>query len=133
MLEMLSNCLADGPPPELIESRDLSFDAILREYLSRNFHDYRDITSSIFAQNIETFVENAGFGFFADISGLHRALPPLSAPRLIFYARYGMFKNKMPENDEIHPVSLDNWPDRIGRDLRSRYINRLLVETSVFH
>ncbi len=83
----------------------------------------------LFADLIDRIEGEAGEGFISDTTGLHRALRPQSRPRLIAWIRYGMYQNRAYLNDELAPVADPALLSRIGTDLRSRYINRLVVRT----
>ena len=64
----------------------------------------------------------AGSGLLADTYGFHMGIPPAKAPRLIFWARYGLHANETsPPIDETLVASRIPWTER------ARYINRALV------
>ena len=77
-----------------------------------------------FSRLEQTVIGAAGFGFMADAVGLHMGVP-LTERRLMFWARYGIYKN--PIADQQPPLSRALVGDRIGRDPRSAYINRCIV------
>jgi len=130
LLEKLSKSCLDGPPPTLFLNHLEPYEEILKEFLKGIYNDFNGVVPAIFEPYIETVNGNAGYGFLADISSLHRALAPTKKPRLIFYARYGLFPNAITINDRIKPALVVNWRDRIKDDLRTRYLNRLVIDTS---
>ena len=60
---------------------------------------------------IELFGES-GSGFLTDNYGVHRAVAPLTKPRLIFWVSFGLFNNqnseRLPERLEIKRLDNDN-------------------------
>lgn len=79
----------------------------------------------IFAGLKQTFTGPAGFGFMADTGGLHMGEPLTEGRRLMFWARYGLYKNPMAGREPAVPR--DVVGDRIGRDPRSKFINRCIL------
>lgn len=64
----------------------------------------------------------AGSGLLADTYGFHMGIPPAKAPRLIFWARYGLHVNEtLPPVDESLVASRIPWTEQ------AQYINRALV------
>ena len=81
----------------------------------------------LFGEKLETVCAGAGSGFIADPSGFHRAMHPTDGPRLMFWARYGLYPNLASSWDKLKPVSVTSINNRIGTDIKSRYINRMLI------
>ena len=71
-----------------------------------------------------TIMGPAGFAFMADTGGLHKGEPLTEGRRLMFWARYGVYRNPVAASD---PAPRSLVEDRIGRDARTRYINRCIV------
>jgi len=85
------------------------------------------VYSALFGGLIDRIEGAEGEGFISDATGLHRALRPNGRPRLIAWIRYGMFQNRAYLNDALAPIADPALQSRIGSDLKSRYINRLVV------
>lgn len=84
-----------------------------------------DLYEVIFSGLKQTVTGPAGFAFLADTSGLHMGEPLTEGRRLMFWARYGLYKNPMAN---LQPAPRALVGDRIGRDRRSVYINRCILE-----
>ena len=85
------------------------------------------IYERIFGEQISPINGKAGDAFISDPSGLHRAKPPKTSPRLIVWIRYGYYENKAYQADGIIPVDFDWSLGRIPDSKLHRYINRLIV------
>lgn len=84
-----------------------------------------DLYKVIFSGLEQTVTGPAGFGFMADTGGLHMGEPLTEGRRLMFWARYGIYKNPMAN---LQPAPRALVGDRIGRDRRSVYINRCILK-----
>ena len=87
-----------------------------------------DRIMDLFGENLETICASAGSAFLADPSGFHRAMHPTAGPRLMFWARYGLYPNLGSLWHNMKPVQDIDIHSRVGTDTKSRYINRLLVD-----
>jgi hypothetical protein len=68
----------------------------------------------------------AGTAVVEDTSGLHRA-GPVSSRRLVFWARYGMYRNVA---HVLADIGTGRWADlggRISRDDYYSFVNRLIL------
>ena len=75
----------------------------------------------------DTITGPAGFAFIADTGGLHKTLPPAAGRRLLFRARYGLYRNThaaVMGDTAVPPAAIGT---RLPRDLRTVYINRCLI------
>lgn len=70
----------------------------------------------------------AGTSFMADTYAFHQGLPLQQGRRLAFWARYGLYKNWIYDNDKAGRVPRSLVNGRIEWDDRNRYITRLLFE-----
>lgn len=86
-----------------------------------------DVFHRIFNKNIVTITGEAGHGFLADTTGLHRGLPPTKHNRLIFWARYGLLPNSLIDEDWFSPVPANELPYALPTDSITKYINRCQV------
>jgi hypothetical protein len=75
---------------------------------------------------IHTWIAPAGSAILADTYGLHMGKPPHEGERLMFWARYGLGANDGMVADADVGGGVD-LSARIGRDPRTRYVNRLLT------
>ena len=82
----------------------------------------------LFGKQLETICADAGTGFIVNPSGFHRARPPIDGSRLMFWARYGLYPNLATRWDKVKPVTHVGIENRIETNLKSRYINRLLID-----
>lgn len=85
------------------------------------------VYEALFAKRIERIEGPAGTGFVIDPSGLHRGVPPTDGDRLMFWARYGIYRNVAYHADELAPVAVPGLWSRLTDSPRARYINRLVV------
>ncbi len=84
-----------------------------------------------FAPLMATIVGPAGVGFLGDNYGLHRGMPPIDRPRLLFVARYGLFRNANEEHRLREGYQRVPWSRRLPdlpADDWMRYITRLILE-----
>jgi hypothetical protein len=84
-----------------------------------------DLYRAVFDGLIETIQGPAGTSFIADTSGLHMGLPLTHGRRLMFWARYGLYRNSAAEGTTA--VARSAVGDRIPNDARTAYINRCIV------
>jgi hypothetical protein len=77
----------------------------------------------VFAGHIDTLTGPAGTGLFADTSGLHKGVPLSEGNRLMFWARYGLYRN----TGAASPVSAVLAAGRLPSDPATRYINRSII------
>ena len=78
---------------------------------------------ALFRGQIDTITGPAGTALIADTSGLHKGIPLTSGRRLMFWARYGLYRN----NWAASPVPAALTAGRLSADPATRYINRCLV------
>lgn len=69
----------------------------------------------------------AGTAFMADNYGLHRANPLRQGNRLVFWARYGIYKNATYISQRTVPLQMPDAEIRAGDTPGHRYLNRLIV------
>lgn len=81
----------------------------------------------VFDGLIDTIMGPAGSAFLADTSGLHKGVPAMEGPRLMFWARYGLYRNAIWQSDKIKPVDPLLMAGRLPTDWRTAYINRCLI------
>lgn len=81
----------------------------------------------IFPDLTDTITGPAGFAFMADTGGFHRGIPLTRGRRLMFWARYGLYRNWTNYNDRLQPVDRVLVGDRLPADERTAYINRCIV------
>ena len=63
LLEKLSKCCIDGPPPTLVLNHLEPYEEILKGFLKGIYNDFNDVVPAIFEPYIETVTGNAGYGF----------------------------------------------------------------------
>ena len=101
-------------------SRDIPYDKIYSEFFDETTLKRFPVLNKF----IETMVGKAGTGILADLSGLHRGLPPTEGDRLMVWFRYGLYLNvhtsMTPHN---FPRALVPGGDFLGRR-EYQYINR---------
>jgi hypothetical protein len=86
--------------------------------------------AEIFASQIETITGPAGYGFVVDTAGLHKGIPLTTGNRLMFWARYGLYRNTTYFNDKLAPVANPAHAAAFMRQPYSAYINRGLIAES---
>jgi hypothetical protein len=84
-----------------------------------------DLYAMIFPGLAETITGPAGTAFLADTLGLHKGEPLTEGRRLMFWARYGLYRNGL--TSYVSPAVASQVRRRIGSDSRSLYINRCLL------
>jgi hypothetical protein len=77
-------------------------------------------------EGVTTFGGPRGTAFIEDTYGLHRGTPP-SSPRLLFWARYGLYRNVAHVNDRVRPIDARLVEGRVEMNERRRYAARLLI------
>jgi len=79
--------------------------------LDKNGYGHEDIYDELQKYKIELFGES-GSGFLTDNYGVHRAVAPVTKPRLIFWVSFGLFNNqnfnRLPERLEIKSSNNEN-------------------------
>lgn len=83
--------------------------------------------ADLFNGLIERIAGPAGLGFIVDTTALHKGLTPTAGRRLIFWARYGLYRNIQAASEAIQPISRAAIGERLPRDRRTAFINRLLI------
>jgi Phytanoyl-CoA dioxygenase (PhyH) len=78
---------------------------------------------SVFEGLVDTIEGPAGFAFLADTSALHKGVLPVSSPRLMFWARYGLRINHTARPPVPAPARLRS---RLA-DPVTAYINRCII------
>ncbi len=78
---------------------------------------------ALFRGHIDTITGPAGTGFIADTAGLHKGVPLTEGRRLMFWARYGLYRN----NGTVSPVAASLAARRLNDDPATSYINRCIV------
>jgi len=80
-------------------------------------------------EHIVSTLGPAGTAFVADTRALHRGLPPIAAPRLMFWARYGLGPNSNSSDIDLPtgPIPRRQIPSPIASNHRNRYVARMLV------
>jgi Phytanoyl-CoA dioxygenase (PhyH) len=86
---------------------------------------YQDVFQGL----IDTITGPAGFGFIADTGGLHKGEILTEGRRLMFWARYGLYRNSGNTGDETVPIEPSLIAGRLPTDERTAYINRCLIRT----
>ena len=81
----------------------------------------------VFRGVADTITGPPGFAFLADTSGLHKLPPPGAGRRLIFTARYGLYRNTRAAVTGEGAVPLSMIGMRLPRDARTIYVNRCLI------
>ncbi len=84
-----------------------------------------DLYAIIFPGLGETITGPAGTAYLADMLGLHKSEPLAEGRRLMFCARYGLYRNGAAS--QISPAAAAKLRGRIASDAKSRYINRCLI------
>jgi hypothetical protein len=79
--------------------------------LDKNGYGHEGIYDELQKYKIELFGES-GSGFLTDNYGVHRAVPPVTKRRLIFWVSFGLFNNqnskRLPERLEIKGLNNEN-------------------------
>lgn len=119
-----------------------SVDSIVRAFNSRSgrnvnpadLFSHRDdgygrdeLYEDIFSGRVQTITGPAGHAFIADTSGLHRGVPLAEGRRLMFWARYGLFRNYGLRLMKTDPVPRSVVAHRVPLTPRSAYINRCIL------
>ncbi len=78
---------------------------------------------ALFRDHIDTISGPAGTAFIADTAGLHKGVPLSEGRRLMFWARYGLYRN----TGAVSPVSAALAAGRVAAGPAARYINRCIV------
>jgi hypothetical protein len=78
---------------------------------------------ALFRGHIDTLTGPAGTALIADTGGLHKGVPLREGRRLMFWARYGLYRN----TGATSPVSAALASGRLSPDPVARYINRCIV------
>ncbi len=86
-----------------------------------------EIYTLLFEGLIDTITGPAGTAFIADTTGLHKGIPATAGPRLMFWARYGLYRNHATHADGTEAVPRRLVGNRLPGDARSAYINRCIV------
>jgi hypothetical protein len=79
--------------------------------LDKNGYGHEDIYDELKKYKIELF-GNSGSGFLTNNYGVHRAVPPVTKKRLIFWVSFGLFNNqnsnRLPERLEMKSAKDEN-------------------------
>lgn len=70
----------------------------------------------------------AGTAVLEDSWGLHHGDLVTSGPRLLFWARYGMYRNPAHESDRLGTVPWSSVGERLPRDDYHLFVNRILLD-----
>jgi hypothetical protein len=125
------------PPPSVGGSdrdRPTSLDNLLnyKKFTNLLFQNKQffaeDEIKELLGSRIVTVTGDGGTSLLVTPAGFHRGIPPIEKPRLMFWARYGMYQNIASVHDKIKPVSLPNFENRIENTDINRYINRLIID-----
>lgn len=104
---------------------DIDLDSIFNEFeIDRDY--LQILISSIFSKLITPVHGPAGTSFIADTFGFHRG-EAVRTNRLLFWVRYGLYRNFTLAADGIQPVSIADAPVRSPRDEYFRYTNRCIA------
>lgn len=121
----LSEAIVAAAGPRFIRNgRTLSIDN-LYETTQSDAHDR--IYADLFEGLVDKIAGPAGFAFTADTGGLHKWLPSAAGRRLMFWARYGLYRNthaSLMGEASVPPSAIQA---RLPRDARTIYINRCLI------
>ena len=82
----------------------------------------------LFGDHEDTICAGVGSGFATKPCGIRRAVHPADGPRLMFWARYGLYQNMATTWEKLDPVSVSGLKSRIEADPKSRHTNRLVIE-----
>jgi|AP95_1055475.scaffolds.fasta_scaffold28182_1 hypothetical protein len=93
-------------------------------------YDGDAVYKSLFGDQMDIIEGKPGSAFFSDPSGLHHGRLPEKNARLLVWIRYGLYRNRAYQNDELAPVNYDWAAGRIPDSPRHRHINRLLLDDS---
>ena len=105
-----------------------AFEAVMALLVPGESHLPEQKIRDLLGSDIVTVEGAKGTAFLAAPAGFHRGLPPADKPRLMFWARYGMFRNFVSVADGIAPVALEDFGRRLSDDAVSHYVNRLIVD-----
>jgi hypothetical protein len=86
-----------------------------------------ELYERLFPGMAETITGSAGTAFVADTGGLHKGLPALERPRLMFWARYGIYRNFVALDRS--PLPKEAVAGRLPQNWECAYINRCLVKS----
>jgi|LNAP01.1.fsa_nt_gb hypothetical protein len=102
-----------------------------RRFAERSFTDsigaeFSELCNRHMAGKAHSVVGPAGTMFLVNTLALHRGLTPVSQPRLVVWARYGLappaeLPPPIPMIDQVSPLRIPDTP-------RNRYINRLIFD-----
>ena len=124
---MLIDKLAPGADPEEV-IRLPAFDNVAKLLSDDACFMEEDKIPRLFGDHVDTICAGAGSGFAANPCGIRRAVHPADGPRLMSWARYGLYQNMATTWEKLDPVSVSGPKSRIEVDPKSRYINRLLID-----
>ena len=97
------------------------------EFFHLAFNDTE--TAKHIARELHVSVEGpAGTAVLEDSWGLHHGDLVTGGPRLLFWARYGMYRNSAHEADKMGTVPWSSVGQRIPRDDYHRFVNRILLD-----
>lgn len=88
--------------------------------------DLDDACDQLLAPAFRSVHGSAGSAVIEDTYGLHRGSIPRT-PRLLFWARYGLYQNSTWFNDQFGEVRASSTNGRVPSTAYHRYVNRLLV------
>ncbi|HEX9463944.1 MAG TPA: hypothetical protein VGB82_15205 [Alphaproteobacteria bacterium] len=112
----------NGPRASQKFGRDVS---VIDLYTPPTGYGKDDLYQVIFPGLAETITGPAGTGFFADTSGLHKGEPLTEGRRLMFWARYGLYRNPAVIRPSTRSSALARG--RIPSGPQSLYMNRCLL------
>ena len=116
--EIKARLLAEGGEAAVAAMEDQLFDA----------DSNGAAVNAYFGERVVRLTAKAGDGVMEDVSGYHRGGPVAARPRLMAWFRYGLYANCAYRNDGHRPIPYREVAGRIPRDLRHRYIARLLID-----
>jgi hypothetical protein len=99
--------------------------------LSKRGEDVAPLAMKLFEHSARRFDGPAGTSFCIDGYGLHRAMVPLSRPRLLLWMRFGNFFNEAAYNPPLlsgDPAAAQCVLGRIPDTPRHQYIFRYLIK-----
>lgn len=104
--------LETGPHVYIQHSHETPTTMLAKHYDEAQLH--RDHA----AENFRTFIGPAGTTFLCDTYGIHKGMPPIKAPRLIYQVQYSLLPIYAFEYDPVKIAGAANY---------NRYINRLMM------
>jgi len=129
--ETLATALdADMRPDETAKLNTLlhDFDRWANTYYVTDKPTEKNPYSEIINRLKVKIVGPAGTAFLIDNYGLHFGHPLRQGKRLVFWARYGLYKNATYKTQRTVPIKDSGAEQRIGHSFNQRYLNRLIID-----